>query len=128
LQEIENKVPCLSYIYNIYTLPALKNIPLHVDAKRNAAFNIPIDNTEQSETIFYDYIESPNLQYDARNVYNLIKSKVKEIYRFSLLKPTIINNSIPHMVVNHSIKPRIILSWSLRKEYQFQDCLKYFYE
>lgn len=128
LREVQDRFPYLSDIYNIYTLPALKNIPLHVDAKRNAAFNIPIDNTEQSETFFYEYMETPILEYDSKNVYNLIKSKVKEIYRFTLLTPTIINNSIPHMVVNHSVRPRIILSWSLKKEYKFDDGVEYFYE
>ena len=121
LQKIQSKYPFLSSIYNIYTLPGNRKIPLHVDAQRSAALNIPIENTEDSVTIFYEHVQDPILEYDSKNVYNLIKSEVTELFRFTLLEPTLINNSIPHMVINNSSKPRIILSWSVNKEFKFED-------
>jgi hypothetical protein len=121
LQEIQSRYSFLSGTYNIYTLPGHRNIPLHVDSRRSAAFNIPIKNTENSETIFYEYNEIPNLEYDSKNIFHRIKSEVKEIFRFTLTEPTLINNSVPHMVVNNSPEPRIILSWSIIKELQFKD-------
>lgn len=120
LKEIQTQYPFLSNTYNIYTLPGMRMIPLHVDAQRSAAFNIPIKNTKDSETIFYKYTEDPILEYDSKNIFNRIKSDVKEVFRFTLLKPTLIKNSIPHMVINNSIEPRIILSWSVNKEYTFE--------
>ena len=69
LQSIQDQYPFLSDIYNIYTLPPKKNIPLHVDARRNVAFNIPIKNTEKSKTIFYEYVEEPVFQYDNKNIF-----------------------------------------------------------
>jgi hypothetical protein len=121
LQEIKSRYNFLSDTYNIYTLPGKKIIPLHVDAHRSAAFNIPIKNTKESKTIFYEYIEEPILEYDPKNIFNRIRSNVKEIFKFTLLEPTLINNSIPHMVVNDSSEPRIILSWSIQKELKFED-------
>lgn len=121
LQQIKSQYYFLSDTYNIYTLPGNNIIPLHVDAQRSAAFNIPIKNTEASKTIFYEYLEEPILEYDPKNVFNRIKSRVKEIYRFTLLKPTLINNSIPHMVINNSSEPRIILSWSVKREFKFEN-------
>jgi hypothetical protein len=121
LREIQSQYPFLSDTYNIYTLPGNNNIPLHIDAQRSAAFNIPIKNTEESETIFYRYIDQPNLEYDAKNIFFRIKSEVEEIFKFTLITPTLINNSIPHMVVNKSSEPRIILSWSVKKEFKFED-------
>jgi hypothetical protein len=119
LQEVQSKYPFLSDTYNIYTLPGKRIIPLHVDARRSAAFNIPISNTEESETIFYEYIDNSILEYDAKNIFNLVKSTVTEVFRFTLLEPTLINNSIPHMVINNSFEPRVILSWSICEEYNF---------
>lgn len=124
LQELKNQFDFLSPLYNIYTLPGKKIISLHVDAQRKAALNFPIDNTEHSHTIFYEYQEDPVFVYDAENVYNLIKSQVKEIYRFSLTTPTLINNSIPHCVINYSDKDRVILSWSIDNRYTFNDIKK----
>jgi hypothetical protein len=120
LKELQSQYPFLSDIYNIYTLPGKRNIPLHVDSQRSAALNIPINNTQDSHTIFYEYDEDPVLEYDSKNIFNLIRSRVKEVFRFTLLKPTLINNSVPHMVVNNSLEPRVILSWSINKEFNFK--------
>lgn len=121
LKEIQSRCLFLSNIYNIYTLPGHRTIPLHIDAQRSAAFNIPIENTENSETIFYEHTENLNLEYDSKNIFYRIKSEVREVFKFTLTKPTLINNSIPHMVINHSPYPRVILSWSINKEFKFTD-------
>jgi hypothetical protein len=107
-------------------LPPWRSIPLHVDANRGAAFNIPIDNTINSSTIFYEFVEDPIFEYDSKNIFNLVRSKVNEIFRFTLLEPTLINNSVPHMVVNNSNKARVILSWSIKKEYTFEQAKELF--
>jgi hypothetical protein len=125
---IRNNFPFLSSRYNVYKTSEMRPIPLHIDSERNAAFNIPILNTEKSSTIFYEELEEPKLEYVPDRVYNLIKSKVNEVFRFTLLTPTVINNSVPHMVVNRSVEPRIIISWSISKEYSFLEAVELFKE
>ena len=125
---VRNKLPFLSSIYSVYKTVEMRPIPLHIDSERNAAFNIPILNTEKSSTIFYKPLEETSLEYVPSRVYNLIKSEVKEVFRFTLLTPTLINNSVPHMVVNSSMDPRIIISWSVSKEYSFLEAVDLFKE
>lgn len=126
MTSIRNRFPFLSRMYNIYTVFGKGGIPMHVDAARDCAFNIPIMNTEQSETIFYNYAEEPVLEYNKERIYNLVKSPVKEVFRFSLTRPTLIDNAIPHEVINNSIATRVILSWSVNKEYSFTQAREMF--
>ena len=121
MTSIKKRFPFLSKMYNIYTVYGKGNIPMHVDAARDCAFNIPIKGTEQSDTIFYKYAEDPLLEYNKERVYNLVKSNVEEVFRFTLLRPTLIDNAIPHEVINHGFATRLILSWSVNKEYSFED-------
>jgi hypothetical protein len=126
MTSIRNKLPFLSTRYNVYKTFEMRPIPLHIDSARNAAFNIPILNTEKSSTVFYELLEDPNFEHVPDRVYDLITSKVKEAFRFTLLTPTLINNSVPHMVVNRSMEPRIIISWSIAKEYSFAEAVELF--
>jgi hypothetical protein len=121
MSSIQAKFPFLSTMYNIYTVYGKKNIPMHVDAARDCAFNIPIKGTEESDTIFYKFKDEPLLEYNKERVYNLVKSEVEEVYRFTLLRPTLIDNAIPHEVINRGIATRVIVSWSVKKDYSFTD-------
>jgi len=120
MTSIRDQFPFLSELYNIYTIHSGKGIPLHIDAARNCAFNIPISGTEESDTIFYKLEDNVELEYDAARVYNLVRSPVTEIFRFVLLHPTLINNLIPHEVINRGISNRVILSWSVQQQYSFE--------
>lgn len=126
LSSIKDRFPFLSPIFNVYTTQAKGQIPLHVDAKRNCAFNIPIANTEHSDTIFYEYVGDPLLQYNEKNVFYFINSPVNELYRFTLMRPTLINNSVPHKVLNNANAPRVILSWSVDDRYSFSEATELF--
>lgn len=126
MTSILEKLPFLTQIYNFYNTSGGKTIPLHVDAKRNAAFNIPILNTNNSNTIFCNTLGEVKTEYVENRVYNLIKSDVTEVFRFTLLKPTLINTSVPHMVVNNGSENRIIISWSVSNKYTFLEAVELF--
>jgi hypothetical protein len=116
---LKSLYPFLSSKFNIYCSLPRSSIPLHVDANRNCALNIPLENTKRSFTVFYKFIESPVLEYNSKFIFNNVKSKVEETFRFTLTKPTLINNAVPHNVINYSSNQRIILSWSILPEYTF---------
>lgn len=123
---IRKKFPFLSEIYNIYTIPPFKGIPLHIDHDRSCALNIPIAGTDGTYTIFYDAGESPVLEHDPLRIYNLVKSPVSETFCHTLTKPSLINNSIAHRVINQKNSDRITVSWSIIKEKDFYQTIEHF--
>jgi len=122
---LKTKFPFLSSMYNVYDCRPGINIPLHVDSARDCAFNIPITGTEDSHTIFYKYKETENSEFLPSRVYNVIKSSVEEDFRFTLRRPTLINNSVPHEVINGNHR-RVIISWSVKKDYSFTEAKELF--
>lgn len=127
MTSLKNKYPLLSSVYNIYPLPPYKGIPLHIDRDRSCAFNIPIQGTENTHTIFYK-ADNIILEYDDKRIYDLIKSPVTEVFRNTLIRPSLINNTIPHEVTNDKDTMRITLSWSLQKGVTFQQAIECFNE
>lgn len=115
LTSIKERFPFLSPYFNIYQTRPDNNIVLHIDAKRNCAFNIPIANTQESSTAFYKFEEDPILEYNERFVYNEVKSKVSEVFKFTLTRPTLINNTVPHDVKHWGTANREIISWSVEQ-------------
>lgn len=121
LTTILTTYPFLNPIYNVYSTQSLSNIEQHVDAKRQCAINIPIENTEGSSTIFYEFDGEPDLAYDERRVYYKISSPVIERFRFTLTRPVLINNAVPHSVEHTGPNTRLILSWGIRQDVSFED-------
>jgi hypothetical protein len=128
MTSIQKRYPLLSMVYNIYSLPARKEIPLHIDTDRSCAFNIPIQDTENTYTVFYEQDGPLETVYDTNRIYDLVKSPVLEVYRHTLIKPLIINNSIPHKVTNEKDTMRVTLSWSLHKGVTFNQAIECFNE
>lgn len=123
LTTIKNKYPFLSSIFNVYKHAPGYSLPIHIDADRFCALNIPISNTENSSTIFYNKPDNVTLEYDSERILNRVKTSVEECFRFTLRKPTLINTTYPHNVVNNGPHTRIIISWSVLKPISFQECL-----
>ena len=128
MSSIQKQYPLLSMVYNIYPLPARKEIPLHIDTNRSCAFNIPIQCTENTYTVFYELDGPVETIYDTNRIYDLVKSPVVEVYRHTLIRPLLINNSIPHKVTNDNDTMRVTLSWSLQKDVTFEQAIKCFNE
>lgn len=126
LTSIREKLPFLSSYYNIYKTNPSAGIVLHIDAKRNCAFNIPIENTENSKTNFYEFTEDPVLVYNNRSMFNEVKSGVKEVFSYTLVRPVLINNSVPHEVKHNGSGLRIILSWSVKQELTYLETKELF--
>jgi hypothetical protein len=124
---ILKQYPLLSPVYNIYPLPAHIGIPLHIDTDRSCALNIPIKGTEDTHTIFYDG-ENINLEYDEKRIYDLVKSPVNEVFRHTLIRPLLINNTTPHEVTNNKNSKRITVSWSFQKGVTFEQAIRCFNE
>lgn len=120
MQSIRNEIPILADLYNIYTIEPKSSIPLHVDTGRSAAFNIPISGTEYSDTIFYNYTETMQLERTLVNIYDMVTSGVKETFKFTLMRPALIDNTGPHAVLNNGIVSRVSISWSFRAGVTFE--------
>jgi len=121
LANIRNQYSFLSPVYNLYKFEPEQIVPIHIDAGRFCAINIPICNTENSDTIFYEKNENAELEYDEKRILHYVKSPVKESFRFTLTRPTLIDTSFPHSVVNYGKETRIILSWSISKPLTFEE-------
>ena len=126
MMSIKNRYPLLSDVYNIYPLLPYCGIPLHIDSSRSCAFNIPIQGTEGTYTVFYEKAGPLKLEYDERRIYNLVKSPVDEVFRSTLIRPLLINNTIPHEVINHKNTMRLTLSWSLNLNVTYQQAIECF--
>lgn len=128
MMSLQAQYPLLSPVYNIYPLPPNVGIPLHVDTDRSCAFNIPIKGTEDTHTIFYTYDEPLVMEYNSKRIFDVIKSPVTEKFRHTLLTPLLINNSVPHEVINSKDTWRTTISWSLNKGVTFEQAIRCFDE
>lgn len=126
LSSIKKKYPFLSSVFNVYQTAPSRSIPLHIDSKRNCALNIPIMNTEASYTVFYKHKDDTDniLKNVPERVYDLVESPVEETFKFTLTNPALVNNSVPHKMLNFGNKTRIIISWSVQEQYSFEE-IKY---
>lgn len=113
LVDLKNKYPFLSSTYNIYPTPPGYITPIHICPNRSCALNIPIHYTEDSHTIFYEIDDSVKSSYNDERIYHVINSEAKEVFRYTLIEPVIMNTLLPHGVIGGPKETRIILSWSI---------------
>jgi hypothetical protein len=126
-----NCAPTSSYMINTPIGSNKKNA--HVDnwienpvytkstiSKYVLAINIPIKNTEGTYTAFYEYIDGPvkNMEFGQHNIiYRYYgKATLKEIDRYALSKPVILNTTVPHSVINNTDKDRFALTFRFEKD------------
>lgn len=121
LKSIREEYPFLSSVYNVYTVMPGEGLPLHIDAKRKASFNIPVSGTAGTSTIFYKPIGEVVTEYDNVLVANRVISPVEELFRFTLSQPMFIDTTVPHEVINPSDYPRVTLSWGVDDRYTLND-------
>lgn len=122
LSSIKNQLPFLSPVYNIYRFESGRVVRTHIDGDRYCTLNIPVYNTENSHTIFYENSDSYETEYDEKRILYYIKNPPEESFRFTLTKPTLVNTTYPHGVLNEGDKTRVIISWSILKPMKFEDC------
>jgi hypothetical protein len=127
LTGIKNKFQILSPIWNFYDFEPNRVLNCHIDSERSCALNIPLTGTLQSSTIFYNLPKLANLDYDDTRKLNWVNGCTDndKIFEFTLSRPTLIKNSIPHSVKNGPSR-RIILSWSITKDISFEEAKDFF--
>lgn len=87
------------------------------------AFNIPIQNTENTWTVFYKLKEGKSgqlvLQPHGDPYYIYSDTDVEEIERFNCTKPCFLNTQQPHQVINGREEIRALISIRCRKPFDF---------
>lgn len=120
LTSVTEKFKFLSPWLNVYCVNPAGNIPLHIDAHRLAAFNIPIQNCDEtSQTIYYD--GKFDKIYKPATRYFSLTGQPNEVYRFALVRPALIRNDVAHEVKRvNGTAVRIIASWGVSGS--FEEC------
>lgn len=129
LNSIRNKYTFLGTWLNIYHTPPNGYIPLHIDGHRLAAFNIPIqDCNETSQTIYYEPVDGELVKtYKPDERHFRLEGEMREVYRFALTRPALIRNDVAHDVRRFNATGiRIIASWGVAGT--FEECQKKFKE
>ncbi len=115
LSGIRARLPFLGDWLNIYHTPPKGYIPFHIDGHRKAAFNIPISGCDAtSQTIWYEPLPGTEfvLRYKEDERHYRIEGERVEVYRFALVRPTLIRNDVAHDVKRYdATETRIIASW-----------------
>jgi hypothetical protein len=112
MQNVMNEFPFLSSVFSIYK--TYSDFPIHIDSNRKCTLNIPVANTENSETICYDDTTCAKSEFSQKNLWHTFENleHFREIYRFTLDKPTLFNTTIPHKVIVSKV-PRVSISWGI---------------
>ncbi len=124
LVEVQKKYPFLSDIYNIYPTPPNYETPLHICPNRSCALNIPIQYTDDSHTIFYEIGTEPDTMYNGERIYHVVSSEAKEVFRYTLTEPVIMNTLLPHKVISGPKMTRVIMSWSINFTVSYDELRK----
>jgi hypothetical protein len=125
LTSIQSKFQILSPIWNFYDFEPNKILGCHIDSERSCALNIPLKGTEQSTTTFYNLPNTVDLEYDDKRKLNWVRDCNNKVFEFTLTRPTLIKNSVPHSVINGPAR-RIIMSWSITKGITFEEAREFF--
>ena len=118
LKRLHSKYPFFNKEISIFKIDGTKcsdnNWPIHVDAGRKSALNIPIINCNlNAVTCFYEEPTPFQNKFIPIQQYHisLITGDLKIVDSFSLVMPTLINTAIPHSVINNGEGSRVIMSW-----------------
>lgn len=124
MQAIRDKYPFMGSLFNIYFIK--NGLPIHIDAKRKCALNIPVKNTQDSSTIWYHNSDTIKTEYDPQMVVHTVKTTVNEECRMTLSKPTLMKIDVPHSVENKSREPRVTISWALPMDIDYEEACRLF--
>lgn len=119
---LREKYPFFSQLYNIYPTPPNCIVPIHICPDRGCALNIPIQYTEDSYTVFYESKDNKDIvmTYNVPRIYHVIESEMVEVYRYTLIEPVVMNTLLPHGVFGGPKTTRIIMSWSITSDYDYE--------
>jgi hypothetical protein len=112
LQQVQKAIPILGWRWNIYKFPPHKGLDVHVDARRKACINIPISGYDTSVTSFFKEQTNMTTVYDPVKVLYNVQDSLEKVFSFTLRKPTLIRNTVPHSAYAGD-ETRVIISWGL---------------
>jgi hypothetical protein len=125
LVELRKDYPFFSSLYNIYATPPGYVTPIHICPGRGCAVNIPIVYTEDSHTIFYEITENAEFTHVTERIYDVFKKEdAVEVFRYTLDRPTLMNTKLPHGVLGGPAHKRIIMSWSIDLDSDYETTKK----
>ena len=115
LTYLQSRYPFLSDVWNVYTFHPSVGVEPHVDGGRQCSLNIPVKNCQDSATIFYKQQSDYTYTYKEDIILTAISGTLEETWRFTLTKPVLFNNTLPHSVEVWGAEPRIIFSWTVKE-------------
>ena len=118
LTELRSQYFWLSDRYNIYRFR--KNLRVHVDSNRKCCINIPLSNNTKSVTKVYKK-QDTTLFHDSKRVLDVVEVTDEPIFQFELTHPILFNTTYPHAVELLEQGTRLSMSWSISKDYTFDD-------
>jgi hypothetical protein len=87
-------------------------------------FNIPIANTENTDTIFYKLKEGKKAQFTTQKhgdpYLKYDEADVEEIERFVCIRPCFLNTQVPHKVLNPLNSVRALITVRCRTPFNFE--------
>jgi hypothetical protein len=122
MTEIQKQIPILGSIFNIYIFLPNEIVKTHIDSNRLCALNIPLSNTSDSSTFFYNRVSNKK-QYISNRTLDEVEEG-DELFRFNMNKPVVFNTTIPHKVINHQLNYRISISWGF--DCSFVEAVQFF--
>ena len=96
--------------------------PIHIDTGYNVGFNFPVLNCKRTHTIFYKLNDDVDIDSKLSKLKNHVvlnefeQHEVKEITRFELDGPVLMNVSIPHQIINPNNGVRVSASLRFKNE------------
>lgn len=124
LVSLKRQYPFFSDIYNIYPTKPNYITPIHICPDRSCALNIPIQYTDDSHTIFYELDETASSYRHDERIYDVIENGATEVFRYTLTEPVIMNTLLPHGVIGGPADTRIIMSWSITFDTNYEELRK----
>jgi hypothetical protein len=99
-------------------------IPVLTDFVPTIALNIPLENCEDSMTLFYKLKDEQrsDVYYPTYNCGGHDHQNIVEVERFNLTKPAVLRINVPHGVHNPNSQPRTVAT------FRFQENLEYFFK
>ena len=94
-----------------------KDIPLLTDFQPQNAINIPLENCNESLTLFYKRLNNNNdVYYPLYNCGGHAHCDVEEVSRFELNQPAVLRINVPHAVHNPHENPRSVATFRFQED------------
>lgn len=97
------------------------NVPVLTDFVPTVALNIPLENCDESLTLFYKLKDEKqeDVYYPTYNCGGHAHDNLIEVERFKLTKPAVLRVDVPHGVHNPSVNPRTVATFRFENDLEY---------